>query len=422
MVDVWLPYGNAEVCLRVPTENFLRMIMPNEGKGVENPQEEVERSLKEPIGTKRLSEIVEPGDKISIVISGDEDPSFNLLVLKSILKELNEAGARNEDVDVIKGYNPLRMDGQKSSIESWTDEALKGVKILDHERKPENCLYVGETSFGTKVYLNRGFVESKIKIIAGLLEPHPYTGYSGGRDGVLPGVSSVETIQHNLSMVTHTKARPGLLEGNLVHEDMVEAARLVGVDFTLNVVRNSKQEIIKAFAGDLEGAFNRGVAFADELYKVPIDGRADAIFVSPGGFPFDMNLYESCKGINNVIEAVKKDGILVLVAECSLGYGDSDFYECMAKFRDLKRIENSLKKRFSSGGYVAYSLMRALEKVDVILVSTLPDYHAFEVFKLKTARTVNEALRYVFDAAKKNAKILAISHGNVTMPVLKQKE
>lgn len=420
MVEVWLPYGKAEVCLRVPTENFLGIIKPNEMKGAENPQEEIERSLKEPIGTKRLPEIVKPGDKISIVINDAGDCSLNLLIVKSILIELNEAGASNRDITVIKGYNPLYTSAAKNDVEFRNDEALKEVEVIDHNCESQENVYVGETSFGTKVHLNKRFVESKTKILAGQVRPHPYMGYSGGRDGVLCGVSSVETIQHNLSMVTHPKARSGLLEGNPVHEDVVEAAHLIGVDFTLNAVRNKDQELVKCFAGDLDEAFNKGVNLADEMYKIPVGGRADIVFASPGGFPFDLSLHESCKGIRNALEVIRKNGVLILVAECSGGYGSSDFYNLMAKYKDLKGIENSLKKRFTANGYVAYSLTGARERVEMILVSTIPDFYALEVFKLKTARTVNDALRYAFDSSKKNAKIFAISHGNITIPVVKQ--
>lgn len=419
MVDVWLPYGNTEVCLRISAESFLGMVKPDERKGAEYPSEEIERSLKEPIGTKRLSEMVKPNDTVSIVANSAGNPSLNFLILRSVLRELNEAGVKNENVNVIRGYDPLRIGSKETSTDIWRNDIPREVELIDHNCEAEYNIQVGETSLGTKVYLNRRFVESKVRVLAGVLEPHPYSGYTGGRDSVLPGISSLETIQQNLSMVTDLKARPGSLEGNPLHQDMVEAAHLVGVDFTLNVVNNSQQEIVRAFAGDLDEAFEKAVEFADEVYKVLIEGRADVIFQSPGGYPNDANLYDSCKGLNSAMEAAKKNGILALVAECSEGYGDRAFYDWMKDLKDLKRMENSLRKRFSAGGYMAYCLTRALEKVEMVLISSLPDYYAFEVFRLKSAKTVNEALRHV-SATKKNARILAISHGNISIPVVRQ--
>ncbi|MFQ6095749.1 MAG: nickel-dependent lactate racemase, partial [Candidatus Bathyarchaeia archaeon] len=367
-------------------------------------------------GTERLSEIAEPGKKISIVISCGEDSGLAVLILRSILKELRKTEVENKDVRIIRGYDPLRAYSNIDSLRS--DEAFKGVELITHNPEAEDKVHIGETSSRTKVYLNRMFTESDVKILAGILEPHPYAGYSGGRDGVLPGVSSIDTIQHNLSMVIDPRARSGLIKGNPVHEDMVEATHLARVDFTLNVVRNSNQEVVKAFAGDPDEAFMRGVEFADEIYKVPVEKRADAVFVSPGGFPYDVDLYESCKGINNALEAVKKNGVTVLVAECSKGYGNADFHKWIVELKDLKRMERQLKREFTAGGYVAYSLMRVLERTEVILVSALPDYYVLEVLNLKTAKTVNEALRYVLDSTKRNAKVLTIPQGSLTIPVV----
>jgi len=421
LVDIWLPYGRTEVCLRIATESFLGTIEPNETRGADNPREEIQRSLKEPVRTRPLLETVKPGDRISIALKGAEDPSSDLALLESAVKELNEAGARNEDITVLRGIDPLRMDASKTTTQSLSVDSLKGVTILDHTGEPEDSVYVGQTSFGTKVYINRKFVESKIKILAGVVEPHLYEGYSGGRDCVLPGISGLETLQHNLSLALDPEAVPGLLERNPVHEDMTEAARLSGTDFTLNIVRNHRKEIVKAFSGDLEGAFLEAAKFADGIYKVPVDRRVDMVFVSPGGFPYDVNLYEACKGIGNALEVVRKNGVIILVAECSEGYGETDFHDSMANLKDLKRIENSLRKRFTAGGYIAYSLSRALERVEVILVSTLPDYYAFEVFRLRTAKTVNEALRQG-SATRKNAKVLVVLNSNITIPVLRQRE
>ena len=420
MVDVWLPYGNTEVCLRVPTRNFVGTVQPRDKEGAKNPQLEIERSLEEPIGTERLSEIAKPGNKISIVIGCAEDSRLAVLILKSILGELSKAGVENKDVSIIKGYDPLGGYSTIDDLQLRSEDTFKGVELMTHNPETQNQVYIGETSSRTKVYLNRMFTESDVKILAGILEPHPYAGYRGGRDGVLPGVASVNTIHQNLSMVTDPRARSGMIERNPVHEDMVEATRLARVDFTLNVVRNSNREVAKAFAGHPDEAFMRGVEFADETYRVPVEKRVDAVFVSPGGFPYDVDLYESCKGISNAPEVVKKNGAIVLVAECSKGYGNADFHKWIAELKDLKKMERQLGRRFTAGRYVAYSLMKVLQRNEVTLVSSFPDYYALDVLNLKTARTVNEALRYVLDSTKRDVKVLAILHGSLTIPVVVQ--
>lgn len=233
----------------------------------------------------------------------------------------------------------------------------------------------------------------------------------------MPGVSSLETIRHALSMVTDPMARSGMTKENPVHENMVEAASLARVDFTLDVVRNSKREVVKAFAGHPVDAFISGVDFADEIYKVPVEKRADAVFVSPGGFPHDVDLYESCKGFSNALEVLKRNGTIILVAECSKGYGNANFRKWI-EVRDPSKIERQLRRWFTAGAYVAYSLLTVLQRSEVVLVSSLPDYFALEVLKMKTARTVNESIRYVLDTSGRKNNVLAISHGSLTIPVL----
>jgi len=161
------------------------------------------------------------------------------------------------------------------------EEVLQRVKAMSHDCRAEDLVYVGRTKALTKVYLNKTFVGADLRVLTGDIELHYYAGYGGGRKSVLPAVSGEETIQHNHSMMLHPKAKTGVLEGNPVHEDMIEAARLAKVDFIVSIVTNSKGELVRAFAGDLEQAFYEGVKLVDEMYKVPIERRADIVIVSP---------------------------------------------------------------------------------------------------------------------------------------------
>jgi nickel-dependent lactate racemase len=199
---------------------------------------------------------------------------------------------------------------------------------------------------------------------------------------------------------------------------MMEAARLAKVNFILNIVTNNKKELVKAFAGDLQQAFMEGTKLVDEMYKVPIDKRANIVVVSAGGYPSDINFYQAFKGIHSALEAVKRKGVIVLVAECPEGPGDEIFCEWMEKFKDLKRMEKEIKKRFVLGGHKAYYLTKALQKASIILVSVMPDYYAVNTFKLRTAKALNDALRDAFEIAGKKAKVYGMPNGNATLPVL----
>jgi len=422
MVDVWLPYGRTEVCARIPAQNFLGEIEPKEKPGVTDPQAEVERALKEPIGTKHLSEMAKSGDKVAIVVDDATRAAPTRLMVPQILDELHRAGVKDEDITIIFGCGTHRAVTPEEMKKLLGEETLGRLKAVSHDHKSKDHVYLGKTSFGTKVYINRTFAEANVKVLTGDVGLHYYAGYGGGRKSVLPAVSGAESIQHNHAMLLHPKAKTGVFEGNPVHEDMVEAVKLAKVDFILNVVINRKQELVKAFAGDVEQAFHEGVKLVDEMCKVPIERRADIVVVSPGGHPFDINLFQAYKGVDSALEAVKRGGVIVLVAECPEGHGNEVFYEWMIKFKESREMETEIKRRFVLGGHKAYYLTKALQKVQIILVSTMPDYQAVNVFKLKTARAVNDALRDAFDIAGKNAKVWAMTHGNITLPVVKTVE
>jgi len=423
MTDVWLPYGKTEVCARIPTRDFLGTIQPKEKPPASDPNAEIEKALNNSIGTKTLDQIAKPDNTVAIVVDDATRATPTHLMLPPLLNQLNRAGIKDENITVIfacGSHRPVTPEEMKRLI---GEEILNRIKAVNHDYKAKDLVFLGKTkTFGTEVYVNRMFAEADVKILTGDVGLHYYAGYGGGRKSILPGVSGAETIQHNHANLLHPKARTGILEGNPVHEDMVEAAKLAKVDFILNIVTNSKQELVQAFAGDMEQAFNEGVKIVDEMYKVPIEQRANIVIVSSGGHPLDIDLYQAYKGIDNALNAVKRNGVIILVAECPEGHGNEVFHEWTVKFKTLKDMEKEIKRHFVLGGHKSYYLLKALQRVKIILVSVMPDYLAVNVFNLKTASAVNNALRDAFDLAGTNAKVWAMPHGNLTLPVMKTVE
>jgi nickel-dependent lactate racemase len=423
MVDVWLPYGKTDVCVRIPARNLLGTIEPAERQGAADAKAEVERALKEPIGSKRLSEIVTPESKVAIVVDDATRKAPSVAMLLPVLAELNSAGVKDENVAVIFGCGTHRAVKPEEAAALLGEDALKRVKTISHCCTDQDMVQMGTTkTHNNKVFLNRNFAEADVKVLLGDVGFHYYAGYGGGRKSILPAVCGEETIKQNHAMLLSANARTGILEGNPVHQDMTEAARLAKVDFIVNVVENKKGEIVKAFAGDLEQAFLEAVKLVDEMYRVTIDRRADIIVVSAGGHPADIDLYQAYKGLDNALDAVKRGGVIILVAECPEGHGNQVFYDWMTRLGDLKSVEREVKRNFVMGGHKAYYLLKALQNHQIILVSSLPDYYATSIFKLKTARAVNDALTEALKIAGSASRVWAMPQGSYTLPVFKAPE
>ena len=422
MVDVWLPYGKSDVCVRVPARNLLGSIEPKQVSGAADVTAEIERALKEPIGSKRLSEIAKPEHKVAIVVDDFTRKTPSHMMLPPVLAELNAAGVKDENVTVIFGSGTHRAVKPKEAERILGAEVLNRVKTVSHDCHAQDLVLVGKTKHGTNVRVNRVFAEADVKVLLGDVNLHYYAGYGGGRKSVMPAISCKETISHNHAMLLDANARTGVLEGNPVHEDMTEGARLAKVDFILNVVTNSKGEIVKAFAGDLEQAFLEATKLVDEMYRVSVDRRADIVVVSPGGYPADINLYQAYKALDNALEVVKRGGTIIMVAECPEGHGNQVFYDWMKRLGELNKVEREIKRHFELGGHKAYYLLKALKNHQLILVSSLPDYYANDVFKLKTARAVNDALSETLKNAGSQAKVWTVPQGNFTLPEVKSAE
>src|SRR3990172_11415273 len=424
MVDVWLPYGKTDVCVRIPPPNFPGSIMPKQLPAAPGAKAEIERALNEPIGSKKLAEIAKPESKVAIVVDDATRHAPTETMILPILAELNTAGVKDENVTVVFGCGTHRAVTDEEARRLLGEEACKRVKAVSHDcRSQDNLVYAGKTkSHVNEIHLNRVFAEADVKILLGDVGFHYYAGYGGGRKSVLPAVAGEESIKHNHGMLLNPNARTGILAGNPVHEDLTEAAKLAKVDFIVNTISNAKCEIVKAFAGDVEQAFLEAVKAVDEMYRVTVDRRADIVVASSGGFPADMNLFQAYKALDNALAIVKRGGIIILVAECAEGHGNQVFYDWMQRLGDLKAVYCEIKRNFILGGHKAYYLLKALQNHQIILVSLLPDYYAANIFKVKTARAVNDALNEAMKLAGSASRVWAMPCGNYMLPEVKTAE
>jgi nickel-dependent lactate racemase len=420
-MECWLPYSKTEVPVRISDENLLGIIEAKQKPVSRDPNEEVVRALDNPIQSLRVEDLAKSGEKVCIVVDDKTRPTPSYLMVRPLLDRLNNAGVRDADITVLFGCGTnltMRLDEGPHLI---GEDCAKRVKLLLHDAEATDLVYVGETSRGTRMKVNRAFADADFRILTGDVELHYYAGYGGGRKSVLPAITDAESTQHNHALLLDPAARTGNLDGNPVHLDMVEAAHLLKIDFVVNMVTNPQNETVKVFAGAMDQVFQEGVKLVDEMYKVPVESAADIVVVSPGGHPMDINLYQAYKGLDAALNVVNEGGVVILVAECPEGHGDKIFYDWMTKFSTANDMRKEIRRHFVLGGHKAYYLMKALERVRIILVSVMPDYYTSKVFRLRTAKTANVAMNMAYRMINKKAKVLVMPHGSRTLPVLSKK-
>ena len=168
MVDAWLPYGKSEVCVRVPTRNFLGSIEPKEKPGAQDPQAEIQRALKEPLGSKKLGEIVKPESKVAIVVDDVTRPAPSQLMVPPVLDELNAAGVKDENITIIFACGTHRPVTHDEALKLLGETIVNRIRTTNHDFKAKDLVDIGTTrKFGTKVLLNRIFMEADVRILTG---------------------------------------------------------------------------------------------------------------------------------------------------------------------------------------------------------------------------------------------------------------
>lgn len=408
-----LKYAKSTQGFILKEKNYLGTLLPNELPCELTDEQEVRRALEHPIGSSRLSELVSPGERVVIVTSDITRPMPSYRVLPEVIEELARGGVAKRDITVILALGSHRKHTEEEK------EALVGtsvyqseVKILDSDMN--ECIRLGMCRNGTPVDLFRPVVEADRRICLGNIEYHYFAGYSGGIKALMPGVSSHEAIQANHANMVSSQAYAGNLDTNPVRQDMEEVGKYIDIDFIINVVLDEKKKIIRAFAGHFQKAHREGCAFLDRMYKIPLEKQADIVILSPGGFPKDINIYQSQKGLDNAKHAVRPGGILIWCASAAEGFGEKTFEEWMKTKRPKDMIEE-IKVNFRLGGHKAAAIAMVLETASIFMVSDLPHalLRSIGMIPFDSIQVaVNEAIRLLGE----ESQVLVLPMAGSTLP------
>ena len=409
-----LAFGSMALELDIPERNLSSIILPSEFETKEDGTSLIKKALENPIKSRRLSEIVKPDSKVAIIVSDVTRPTPTAKLLPPLLDELYLGGAKDKNITIVFALGLHRNQIEEESRKLVGEDIYKKIRCIQHDTG--RCRRIGMTSRGTPIEIFEDILDTDVVIGIGSIEFHYYAGYSGGAKSVLPGVSSRETVITNHKMMIDEKAVSGRVDGP-VRQDMEEAAKIFGLDFILNVVLDSKKEIVAAVAGDLIEAHRKGVEVVDSMYKVPVE-PADAVIVSCGGFPKDINLFQANKALDNATQAVKQGGSIILVAECAEGIGNQ-VYECWNReCRSPDEAIERFKICFEFGGHKTAIIAKISKKFKLYLVSKLSDEQTKSAF-FTPMQSVEDAL-YAVLLENPDAKIHLMPHGGQTLPVRKE--
>lgn len=408
-----LGFAKGKMELNIDEKNILDVLIPNEVKIELTGEAEVKRALENPIGSARLRNIVQAGEKVAIVTSDITRPMPSKVVLPSVIEELNEAGVKDEDITIVLALGSHRAHTEDEKKYLVGEKIYNRIKCIDSNST--EYIHLGVTSNGTPVDINKVVAEADKRICLGNIEYHYFAGYSGGAKAIMPGVSTRAAIQANHSRMVEEEAKAGNIDTNPVRLDIEAVEKFVHIHFILNVVLDSKKEIIKAVAGHYIEAHRKGCEFLDSFYKIKIKEKADIVITTPGGYPKDLNLYQAQKALDNSKHAVKDGGIIILLASCKEGLGEKEFEKWMTGTEKSETMIEDIKKNFVLGGHKAAAIAMVLKKAKIYLVSELEDDFVRSIF-MEPFENVQLALESALMELGEDSKVIIMPYGGSTLP------
>ena len=416
-----LKYGNQFLQLKMPRERILASITDDTSPSGRISAELIDDAL---AGCQDILKGFSPGEKVLIITSDITRYSGSEIYLPILVDMLNAGGIDDDKIEVLIALGIHRKQTREEHMKI-VGPLFNRIKVVDHDcDDPSELTFIGRTSSGIDVEINRRVIEADKLILTGAIGFHYFAGFSGGRKSILPGVAGRKSCMASHFAVLNPEeeggrnpaATTGCLEGNPVHKAMMEACAMVNPSLILNTVISPDKRLIAAFAGDWREAHQRGCEFYSRRFSFTIHGKADLVILSCGGFPKDINFIQAHKSMEYGSQALKDAGIMIFLAQCREGYGHPTFFNWF-RFRDLAEFEVELRSRYEINGQTAYSTLQKTKRFNVILISELPPEEV-KVMGMTPAASLGEALELAEKLLPADYSVYVIPAGGAVLPVL----
>lgn len=423
MSTVNLKYGKTSIEIDLDGAKSIDTLVEKPMREIDDIEKEFRYSIEDGvIGALPLKDLIKSDDKVTVIISDltrfwmHQDVICSLLV-KYLREDMN---IPTENIAVLIALGTHRKNTEEEKKTLAGEYAYNNcAMVVDHDCDADDLKYVGTTSMGTEVYVNPLAVGRKVIVISGTVH-HLMAGYGGGRKSIVPGIAGRKTIKMNHIRAldvnepkSDERVGSGKFTNNPINIDMLEAGRMVNPVFGINICVNSASKHSGLFSGDFEKAWKESCMYIQKSYGLPIEKEYDVVFVSCGGFPKDLNFYQSSKSLFNGIRAMKDGGTIVLLAQCGEGSGAKDFFDWI---EPLKRgcLDESLRKDFTIGGYIFYAACEAIRRGNVLLLSELEPEEIKDMGVI-SYNSLEELMRHV---DVENKEICVIPYGGSVLPQL----
>jgi nickel-dependent lactate racemase len=417
LTEFQFPYGSSFLTARIPSKNISTAPKRRHVKGLKNETEALIEALRSPIDCPPLGDCVSQNDKVAVIVTDNTRACPDDRLLPPILAELEQKISReNITIIIALGLHPPLNKAELTK--KLGEDIVARYHVINHDIN--QTLNIGTTSRGTPVEVNRWVVEADFRISTGFIEPHFFAGFSGGSKSIAPGVSSRKSIckNHSYKMIEHPLSRAGIIQGNPIHEDIVEQAKIAKLNFILNVLLNENKEITHVVSGTPLKAHEKGCEIEKSLAGVKVGHRVDITITTNSGAPLDLDLYQTCKGIDSASQITRDGGIIIVASSCETGVGPETFTKLHSSVRSPKEVLQKIRREEPIGvQWQNQILARAQLKNDIYLVSEL-DHSLVKDMMMVPVHTIEEGLEKALQVLGSDAEVAILPEGPLILPLL----
>jgi len=369
-----LRYGHGWMVVDLPDQNCRAVVQPTLPPAIADLDTTIERCLDDPVGGKPLSKILKGRRKVVVVIPDATRGEGVRLYLPPLLRYIEQHGVVRKRVTILTATGVHRRHSDAGLEALVGPEIARNWTVVDHDGDEGNVL-IKPLDDETPLWVDRRAVEADCLILVGRVNHHYCAGFSGGRKLIAPGLCGRETVVAlhrrtlaNIDASGNWQSRTGGLRHNPFHEALAAVAEQVRPRFALNVTLGQQEEIIGVVAGDPVRSHLVACLQYDKVFRFPVPERLPLVVASCGGWPYDSDLYQAHKAVDNAFRAVQPDGTIVLLAECADEWGPGSFLRWLA-IGSLKEHHERLKSHFEVAGHTTYALKWKTTQCRLIVVS-----------------------------------------------------
>jgi lactate racemase len=411
-MKIRIHYGKEKAEVEVAETRVAGIIEPNT-VSVGDEIETITRGLERPLNSRSFDEFIADATDLLFIVNDYTRPTPTARILEVLYPKIKDSSVK---FIVATGIHRAPTDEEFSFIFGDFYSLLRDRIFVHDARRESDMVYLGVSSTGTEMYVNRLGIEAHKLVTIGSVEPHYFAGYTGGRKSFLPGIASYRTIQQNHKHALNPRAQALVLEGNPVHEDMVDALKTVAGKeiFSIQTVLDGEKRIYHCTTGNIHDSFVMAIEKAHEVYCVDIKEKADVV-VAVAGYPSDVDLYQSQKALDNGKLALKEGGILILVSECRSGIGEQAYFDLLAGSETPQEALGRIEQGYKLGYHKAAKMAEIATWAEIWGVTGLGQQCMEQAF-IKPWSGIQEALDAAIEMKGKKARVLFLMDASLTVP------